>query len=102
MRLTTILGEGRMKLVKLTKTCSGCPAQWEGTLEDGRMVYIRYRWGWLSVSVSESKTQYIDAAVVGKTLFYEAVGPEMHGFLEFEVLAKLTGHILDYSDIEED
>lgn len=33
----------------LTQTCGACPSQWEGELEDGRMLYIRYRWGYLSI-----------------------------------------------------
>lgn len=40
------------KVVSLTKTCGGCPAQWEGLTEDGRAVYVRYRWGILSVGVA--------------------------------------------------
>lgn len=27
------------------KTCVACPTQWEGTLNDGRKFYFRYRWG---------------------------------------------------------
>lgn len=32
----------------VNQTCSACPSQWDITLDDGRRVYARYRWGWLS------------------------------------------------------
>lgn len=38
----------------LTKTCESCPAQWEGRTNDGREVYVRYRWGHLSVEIDGS------------------------------------------------
>jgi len=90
-----------VKLVKLKKTCSACPAQWEGKLEDGRMVYVRYRWGYLSVRVSENKTEDITDAVRGKEIFGVGVGDSMSGTLEFVELVGVTGHILDYSNVQE-
>jgi hypothetical protein len=47
-------------LVQLKQTCSACPAQWEGQLEDGRKLYARYRWGHLSVGVADT----LDEAVM--------------------------------------
>ena len=40
-----------IKVVDLNMTCFACPSQWEGMTEEGFYVYIRYRWGYLSVSV---------------------------------------------------
>ena len=40
-----------MRIIELKQTCYACPSQWEGkTLYDQR-VYIRYRWGYLSIEV---------------------------------------------------
>lgn len=36
-----------MKLSNLQRTCIACPSAWEGETEDGREVYIRYRYGQL-------------------------------------------------------
>jgi hypothetical protein len=36
----------------LRKTCEACPSQWEGTLADGTPVYVRFRWGHLSVKLN--------------------------------------------------
>lgn len=44
----------------VTMTCVACPAQWEGTLEDGRCVYVRYRGGWLSVGIGATSYEAID------------------------------------------
>ncbi len=30
-------------------TCHSHPAQWEGRTDDGRPIYVRYRWSYLSV-----------------------------------------------------
>ena len=38
-----------MKVTGLKCTCWPCPSQWEARTEDGRFVYIRYRWGELHV-----------------------------------------------------
>jgi len=42
-----------MKIVELTRTCIACPSQWDAKLDDGRPVYIRFRWNWCSVRVGE-------------------------------------------------
>lgn len=41
--------DGPLYVKELTMTCGACPAQWDATLDDGRELYIRYRWGGLSV-----------------------------------------------------
>lgn len=35
-------------VVELRQTCLACPEQWEGHLEDGQVVYVRYRHGHLT------------------------------------------------------
>lgn len=58
-----------MILVNLIKTCNACPEQYEGQLEDGRMVYIRYRHGYGSIRISDAPTSDIYHAVTGKELY---------------------------------
>jgi hypothetical protein len=41
------------KIVSLTKTCDAAPAQWQGKLANGHDIYIRYRYGYLSVRMGE-------------------------------------------------
>ena len=74
-----------MKVKALKKTTGDCPVQFEGTLEDGRMVYARYRDGLMSVSISAEATKNIYDAVRGKSLFYERVGEQFDGYMEDSV-----------------
>lgn len=40
------------RFYKLTRTCTACPAQWDAYDAEGTLAYyIRYRWGWLSLSL---------------------------------------------------
>lgn len=65
----------RMKVKSIIKTCAACPSQWEGHLEDGRMFYIRYRWGWLTAEVSNKPTNNVsDAIRVGPPVFESEIG----------------------------
>lgn len=57
-----------LKVVNLVMTCLACPSQWEGYLEDGRMVYIRYRHGFGTVRVSKEPTENIHDAVLGEVV----------------------------------
>ena len=41
-----------IKVKELTQTCSVCPSQWEGTLTNGEELYIKYRYGYLSIRVN--------------------------------------------------
>lgn len=42
-------------IVKLKQTCHACPSQWEGKTDNGKDVYIRYRWGILRVDLNGSE-----------------------------------------------
>jgi len=38
-----------LRVVRLSQTSPACPVQWEGRTSDDRPVYVRYRFGYLSV-----------------------------------------------------
>jgi hypothetical protein len=86
----------KYKVVKITNTCEGCPSQWEGTLSDGRMIYVRYRWGFLSVRVSDQPTQHVSDAVGGNVIFEEPYGDDLSGVMSFTELVQLTDHIIEW------
>lgn len=75
-----------MKLLTLKMTCDICPSQWEGTLEDGRMLYVRYRWGGIVIQVSPEPTTDIVDAVDGITLVDEDWGDSYSGKMTLEEL----------------
>jgi len=85
------------KLVKLVQTCFACPSQWEGKLDDGRMIYIRYRWGVLSISVSPEPTDDIMDAVGGEEIFGTIMGDGFDGYLEE---AKLMPILKNFFEID--
>jgi len=60
----------------LIKTCEACPSQWEGQLDDDLYLYIRYRWGVLSVGIGET----LDEAI-GNRNFLEKVGDTFDGVM---------------------
>lgn len=73
-----------MRVTEIVMTCNACPSQWEGKTECGHMVYIRYRWGWLSVRISPIKTNNVEDAVVGIEIYGEQIGNDLDGSLGYE------------------
>ena len=61
---------------KLIKTCGACPTQWEGETSDGDDVYIRYRWGYLSVRINNEE------------IFGVQLSDNLDGYLEYDELKK--------------
>lgn len=88
-----------IKVKKIVETCGACPAQWEGSLEDGRTIYIRYRYGYLAVRVSLIPTEDVWEAVRGEEIFGTDYGDAWDGCMDMKVLAKLTEEILDWSEV---
>lgn len=63
------------------QTCRVCPSQWSGTTRDGREIYVRYRWGYLSVRIP---------GVEGEEIFGQQVGDDLDGHLTYAALRWLT------------
>ncbi len=74
-----------IKIKKLTCTCTACPSQWEGRTDDNREIYIRYRYGHLSVRVA------------GERIFQISHGDDMDGVMDFDTLKELTKDIIEFS-----
>ena len=75
----------RHRVAELRKTCAACPAQWEGMTEDGMAIYIRYRWGFLSVSVGI------------ETIFCQRAGDSLDGYMEDDQLREHLRGVLEFS-----
>lgn len=43
-------------LRSLTQTCIACPSQWDGVMQTGAEVYVRFRWGVLSMTINGVRT----------------------------------------------
>ncbi len=90
------LNEQPLVICDFEQTCYACPSQWEGTLEDGRMIYIRFRWGYLSIKESDNKTDDVMDAVGGREIYGEQLSDRLDGVLGNEELIEKTKHILTY------
>ncbi len=76
-------------ITNIVQTCGACPTQWEATLDSGHMLYIRYRWGYLSIRISPKKTKDIYKAVGGEEIYGEQLGDGYDGCLSDAELHKI-------------
>lgn len=81
---------------KLVKTCFACPAQWEGETDDSRLVYIRYRWGYLSVRISPANPTSISDAVHGEEIFGEDFADSFGGYMENDELRDILVGVVNF------
>ena len=71
-----------MKIFDPEMTCSACPAQWQGRTQGERPVYVRYRWGYLSVRVGPLGGD-LSSAIGGVRVYGEQLGHEYDGSIEW-------------------
>ena len=74
-----------IKVKDLTMTCRMSPSQWEGSLQDGRSLYIRYRWGCFDVSVNKVN------------IFDWESDDEWDGIMSTDEMIEKTKGVLDFS-----
>ena len=84
----------------IKKTCECYPSQWEAKLMDGRMLYIRYRWGVLSIRASLKKTDNIMDAVDGKEILGKKLGAGFDGYLDDDAMKQYLKTALERLTIE--
>ena len=84
----------------IKKTCECYPSQWEAKLMDGRMLYIRYRWGVLSIRASLKKTDNIMDAVNGEKIIEEKLGAGFDGYLDDNAMKQYLRTALERLAIE--
>jgi hypothetical protein len=61
------------RVSKLTQTCKGNLSQWEGLTDDGQFIYVRYRWGCLSIGSGKTMDEAVENA---NNLFGEITGSQ--------------------------
>jgi hypothetical protein len=84
------------KVESLRKTCTACPSQWEGALEDGRAVYARFRHGHLGVGVGDDIEEAVDNSKSDRALYRDEIGDGLGGFMDFEELKVLLRGRLEF------
>lgn len=89
------------KVIELKRTCESCPSQWEGKLDNGHTIYIRYRHGFLNVKISKKPSKDVLDAIYGKEIYLQGLGDQWSGSMTFDELKLFTKDILDLSEITE-
>jgi hypothetical protein len=79
-------------IATIKQTCYACPSQWEGKTEDGKDIYIRFRWGTLRLDID------------GKTIISMEIGEdEWNGLINLgDVLYYLKNYIMASSKVMEE
>jgi hypothetical protein len=86
------------KVVALEQTSSVAPAQWEGELDDGRVLYAHYRRGQLNVGIGKDKDDAIGNSFPGKSLLSKYLGGELDGAMDFEDLRAQLYGLVDFPE----
>lgn len=85
-----------LKLATLKRTCIACPSQWEGTLEDGRAIYARYRHGELSVGIGTDVSEAVRSGMSDQALFTDDIGDGLDGFMDIQELRAHLRGLLEF------
>jgi hypothetical protein len=86
------------KVVALEQTSSVAPAQWEGELDDGRVLYAHYRRGQLNVGIGKDKDDAIGNSFPEKSLLSKYLGGELDGAMDFEDLRAQLYGLVDFPE----
>lgn len=70
---------------KVWRTCEAFPSQWEGMLDNGKSIYIKYRHGKLKVGLGKT----LSKAILNAKVIYESKN-ELDGFMTNEEMIKLV------------
>jgi hypothetical protein len=85
-----------LKVVELAQTSDASPSQWEGKADDGRFVYVRFRWGHLRIGVGAT----LDEAITEdrKTIFEQQLSDGLDGELSYEQLRAATKGVVEWPE----
>lgn len=77
------MGESKdLRIRGIRRTCEACPSQWSARTKEGREVYIRYRWGWLTVELD---------GPFGELIYEGEHGDEWDGYMDTDTMLRHTG-----------
>lgn len=85
---------GRITVSSYQKTSPACPAQWQAATDDGRTIYVRYRWGTLTVQIGDS----LDDALDQEPIITCESGDGMDGWMVYDRMVELTKNLIDWPE----
>ena len=71
-----------VRVRKLTDMRTSCPAQWTAETFHGEDVYIRYRWGWITVYVG------------GKDIYTKKCGADYAGTMDTKEMKRVLKNVI--------
>jgi len=74
---------------KIVQTCTISPSQWEGETDDGQFVYIRYRFGDLTIEIADNKEAWSDGKL--RVILDEHIGGRYDGEMDTSRMLELSG-----------
>lgn len=77
-----------IKVKDLIRYSSFCPTQWDGETTNGEELYIRYRWGVLTIDLN------------GKEVFSVKAGEEFDGVMSDEEMKEFTKPVINWKTNE--
>ena len=85
----------------VARTCEASPAQWDAVTVDNRQVYVRYRWGHLSVRVAPNPGDSdAYAGVNGDEIVGLTYGDPFNGHIAYDDLKRLTAGVIEWPERE--
>jgi hypothetical protein len=80
----------RVTVLSIVKTCESSPAQWEGLTADGKVVYVRYRYGVLRVGIGADTDEAVENAFAPDNACMSKLGEEWEGDLRYDEMTRAT------------
>ena len=79
-----------IEINNLRQTCDVCPSQWEFETYENRSVYVRYRYGNLTVQIGEPNSSVFETAGSSEYYIDKTIGGDWDGWISWaEVLIEL-------------
>ncbi len=91
-----------IKITKILGYGGACPFQIDALTDDDRLIYGRYRNGYLRVRIGKTGDLSEDAAVLGDLIFQKDLGRPFHGYMSLEEFKNHTKETLDFSEAVDD
>jgi hypothetical protein len=71
----------------LKQTCTACPSQWEFRTYEDRPVYVRFRWGYLSIRIGNPGCDIMNA-VNSNEVIGEQISDGLDGIISWKEVEK--------------
>lgn len=85
--------EEKYKIKTIQQTCLACPSQWDIMTDDGKYIYARFRWGYLSVKLNAFTNEE-------ELLLDWEDEDDLNGIMDTSRLQELTKEIFEWSEVE--